>query len=403
MTRASLVGLIGLALLTGACGKKTFDSLCATQVPPPANCNTPCDPAPGAANDCEVGLHCNADGKCDLQCTQGGGECGEGYNCTNDGFCVSDGSGSDGPIIDAMDCPAVHVTAMRKVPTVQLLLDQSGSMNDPYGGGQSRWQAMRKSLVDANTGVVKKLANQVVFGATLYSGRNENGTVCPELTSKPRVINNYTEINALLQTDPIVNTPTPESIDAVVKDFKDHPAAADSIPIILLATDGLPDTCLDKNPGDQTAQEAANQKSVQAAQRAYAAGIKLYFLFIGNDAAGTHPQQMANAGAGKQPINPPDGNAKFYVATDPNALTNAFNEIIGGTISCDMKLSSAVGADDAKTGTVTINGNKINFGSDWNIGPDGQTLHIIGAACDTLKATPNATVDATFPCGTIIF
>ena len=28
-------------------------------------------------------------------------------------------------------------------PTIELLIDQSGSMNEPYGNGLSRWQAMK--------------------------------------------------------------------------------------------------------------------------------------------------------------------------------------------------------------------------------------------------------------------
>jgi hypothetical protein len=400
MTRASLVGLVGLVLLTSACGSKKFDSLCANQVPPPAACNTPCDPAPGAPSACESGYHCSPDGKCDTFCTPGGGQCGEGYECTSDGFCVSDGNGSDDPIIDAADCPAVHVTATKKIPTVQLLLDQSGSMTAAYGGGLNRWEALRKSLVDPTNGVVKKLEGQVVFGATLYSGRDPAGTVCPELTSKPRALNNFTAIQQLLQANPITNTPTAASIDAVVRDFAANPPAAGSVPIILLATDGLPDTCDVKNPGNQQEQDAANLTSIQAAQRAYAAGIKLFFLFIGDDSAGDHPQKMANAGAGMD-VN--TGNAKFYVATNPNALTAAFNDIVGGVVSCDLKLTGQVSAGDAPMGTVTINnGTPLKYGDDWNLDADGLTLHILGGACTTLKNTTNAKVDAVFPCGTII-
>ena len=33
---------------------------------------------------------------------------------------------------------------------------------------------------------------------------------------------------------------------------------------------------------------------------------------------------------------------------------------------------------------------------------NGMTIHILGAACTTLKSTPHAVVDATFPCGSII-
>src|SRR5689334_5859753 len=204
-----------------------------------------------------------------------------------------------------MPCPEVHLTGTRTTPTVELLLDQSGSMTAAYGN-TTRWQALRNSLIDPTNGVVSRLAGQVVFGATLYSNKSMdvNGTQvgiqpCPTLTNRPRQLNNATAIRNLLQnSNPDEDTPTGESIDAVVADFAAKPPMQGSPPIILLATDGLPDTCADADPPDATRQEAANQVSVRAAQRAYAAGIKLFFLFIGNEAAGNHPQQMANAGAG---------------------------------------------------------------------------------------------------------
>ena len=91
-------------MLTAACGDKSFESLCANQVPPPAACNTACNPAPGAQNDCPSGYHCSADGKCDILCTQAGNECGDGYSCTPDGRCVSGDGGCVGLQCNITDC-----------------------------------------------------------------------------------------------------------------------------------------------------------------------------------------------------------------------------------------------------------------------------------------------------------
>src|SRR5439155_7294458 len=94
MTRAFLVGIV---LLAAGCGNKTFESLCTAAVPAPAGCDTACNPS--AASTCPGGYHCSTSGKCDLFCTQLGNECGDGYSCTADGFCIknSGGSGSDEP------------------------------------------------------------------------------------------------------------------------------------------------------------------------------------------------------------------------------------------------------------------------------------------------------------------
>jgi len=359
-----------------------------------------CNTTPGAANNCADGFHCSGDGKCDIQCTATGGQCGADYSCTPDGRCVQGPNGGGGDI-DA--CPSAHVVAKAVTPTVALLLDQSKSMTATYGNTH-RWEAMRDALVNPTTGVVKTLADKVAFGATLFTAGN--GT-CPLLTAAvksgdPRVLNNFTAIQTMLNaSDPVGDTPTLESINAVVADFKAHPPSIPgSPPIIVLATDGLPDTCADPNPPNQMDQNNVNAMTVKAAQDAYAVGIKIFYLFIGNEAAGNHPQQMANAGAG---LDPATGKAKFYVATDPAALSAAFNEIVGGVLSCDLSLNGQVSTQAAPSGTVVLNNTVLTFGSDWNISGDGLTLHILGKACDTLKATPNATVDATFACGTVIF
>lgn len=410
MTRVLLLGFV---LAATACGGKTFPSLCGTQVPQPAACATACDPAPGAVSSCPSGSHCSADGKCDLVCTQDGGQCGSDYSCTGDGHCVPNGDGSgSGGNPDA--CPSVHVTAKATTPTVELLLDQSGSMTAAYGN-TDRWNAMRNALIDPTNGVVKTLAGKVAFGATLFSsesmadanGKQVGKPPCPHLThavttGDPRVLNNFTAIQTMLTAaKPDEDTPTAESINAIVQDFKDHPPTIpNSPPIIVLATDGLPDTCDDADPPTQMRQDAVNVITVQAAQAAFKAGIKIFYLFIGNEAAGTHPQQMANAGAG---LDPATGKAKFYVATDPAGLSDAFNQIVGGILSCDLKLDGQVSVDAAPNGTVTLNNMVLTFGTDWTIDPDGVTLHILGGACNTLKNTTNATIDATFACGSVIF
>ncbi|HEX3477196.1 MAG TPA: hypothetical protein VHT91_19365 [Kofleriaceae bacterium] len=112
MNRALLASL-GLALAAMACGSnKTFPSLCANQVPPPAACTTVCNNAPGAANSCPAGYFCSADGKCDAQCTLAGGQCGDGYTCTADGRCVMGNGGCTG-----LECNVADCASMGKQPT----------------------------------------------------------------------------------------------------------------------------------------------------------------------------------------------------------------------------------------------------------------------------------------------
>src|SRR6185436_1567530 len=167
-----------------------------------------------------------------------------------------------------------------------------------------------------------------------------------------------------------------------VAKFTTNPAPAGSPRIIVLATDGLPDTCSDQNPPEDNPNDprrlAANLTAVQAAQRSSAAGIKLFFLFIGPAVAGNHAQEMANAGAGLDPVS---GNAPFFIATNPAELTQAFSTIVGGVVTCDLRLDSKLDPDDAPGGTVTIDGRMLNYPTEWNLDADGITIHILGNAC----------------------
>jgi hypothetical protein len=392
MTRSLLLGFV---LLASACGNKSFESLCANQVPPPLACNTACDPTPGAQTDCPISFHCSAEGKCDTLCTQGGSECGDGYACTPNGFCTSDGKGSDQPPPD-MNCPAVHFTATKTTPSIQLLIDRSGSMANnfadkkPVTGDPVKYTTVRDALV-GTAGVITQLDQQVYFGASVYS----DDAPCPTLATVARAKGTKTAIADLInRKGPGGFTPTPPSIDAAVAEFGTNPAPAGSPSIIVLATDGLPNKCGDNTVSTQT-------ESVAAAKNAYDHGIKLYVLSVGNTAGtAAHFQALANAGQGVPAGQP---NAAYYPASTPAELSAAFQTIIGGVLSCDLKLSGQVDATDGQSGNVTLNNAPLTYGTDWTLDPDGITIHLLAGACNTLKTTANPVVDATFSCGAVIF
>ncbi len=376
-----------VAILTAAAcgGPKQFGSVCDDPNAPQA-CNMPCDPSPGASQVCPSGFYCSEDGKCDAECTTAGGQCGDGYVCTANGRCESDGT-DPGPTGPDASCPAVNFTAKAVTPSIQLLIDRSGSMNDPIGG-TTRYNAVRTSLVDGTNGVVTKLQSKAYFGASLYS----TDAPCPKLYSVGRQINNHSAIAGLIASQsPAGNTPTGGSIDQVVADFAANPPPAGSPPIIVLATDGLPNNC----DGNST---AGQQKAIQAATASYAAGIKLFILAVGNGIADNHLQAMANAGAGVQAGQP---NAPYYLANTPQDLTNAFNQIIGGVISCDLMINGTVDQNQAAGGTVTLNGMTLMYGTDWTLSTP-NTITLLGAACDALKNSVNPTVTASFPCGSVL-
>ena len=393
MNRLNAAMFFAVAASAAACGPKSSnDSLCSA-VPAPAACQTACNPSPGASNTCPGGYHCSPDGKCDLQCTQGGGECGTGFVCANDGYCNSDGTGSSHDV-DA-NCPAVHFTPTPVIPSIQLVLDRSGSMTTNFGNG-TRYSVLEDALFNSTTGAIVTTQAQVYFGEELFAGDQMPCTDGPPGTlningySAPRALNNAAALSALTTSKPPQNgaTPTSAAIDTAVAGFAATPPPAGSPPIILLATDGDPNAC---------GNGADNGRSVNSTKTAFTAGIKTFIIGVANDLNTSYLQQVANAGVGMT-----TGNAPYYTANSPSTLAAAFNSSISGAISCDLTINQAVNPATAPSAVVTLNGTALTYMTDWSLDANGMTIHILGAACTTLKSTPHAVVDATFPCGSII-
>ncbi len=300
------------------------------------------------------------------------------------------GSGSNGP--DA-NCPAVNFTPMKTTPSIEMVVDRSGSMT-MTDIAPNRYQAVENGLFGATGAIPANQAN-VYFGALLFAG---DQTPCLNTTgfTTPRALNNSNALQALLAAHPPNggSTPTADAIDRSVADFMATPPPMGSPPIILLTTDGAPNSC---------AGGGGNGPSIAAAQAAYGKGIQLFILGLANLNT-QYLQDMANAGTGK-PTNQNPGCANcspFFVANNPAALSAAFNQIINGILSCDLSLTSTIDPSQAMNGIVVINGKMLVFGTDWML-VNGNIIRLIGQACTDFKNSTNPMVSATFPCGSVIF
>ena len=333
---------------------------------------------------CPSGSYCAEDGFCTSDCEVGGDDCPDGFECGADGQCYE--SGGD-------DCPDVTVNLEPVVPTVILLVDQSGSMTADFGENLNRYQALEKALVDPVDGVVTRLQDRVSFGATLYMSQGgDAGPTCPILAEVSPAVGSLGPITDLFaDNEPTRDTPTAESVDATV-------AALDGMPdprYIVLATDGDPDTC--EFP-DDNGKQGPKDLSEQAVQNAYAAGIETFILSVGTDVTESHLQRLANAGQG---LDLATGTADFVVANNPTQLADSFDSIIRGTRSCEIELDAAVDPGRVDEGTVTLNGADLQFGTDWEL-VDERTIRLVGAACDDLRNTDTVELSASFPCGVVV-
>lgn len=417
-----LVAVAGLVVV--ACGGGTSDGppfgsggtgggglTCDTLTNPPPGCNDTCPS--GSDSECELGTFC-LNGTCSAQCVTDG-DCGDNASCNTRGRCVpvtgTGGTGGTGNT-GGNACQSVTITPSRSVPNVMFLVDQSGSMTSGFGGGENRWEAAHSAL----NSIVSGLDSIVRFGLTTYtSDDGDNNPPCPRLPTQVDFAldnagmfvdndNVYPYAYPGSQSDPTWGgdeTPTGDSMDALVSMIQSDPPPADGPTIIVLATDGEPDSCEQPNPNPT---DQARQEAVDAASAAHAAGIDVFVLWVGDlddnpaDPTRSHMQDVANAGV--------DGTGTVWVGDDPASLSNAFQTIIGDSISCDITMEERF-VDPVKAcaeGDVRLDGQQLPCSDTdgWRVKPgDDQVIELVGSACDTLK-TGDVTFSAEFPCGSVV-
>lgn len=360
----------------------------------PANCGLGCT----GDSICGPGLHCGSEGLCTAECTLLGGQCGPGQECNNLGHCVV--AQPRNPGNDGQDCPRLDVGLTAITPTVIFLLDRSGSMGKQRFGSKFRWDAVEEALVAESGGVVTELAGRVIFGAAAYN--NNMRGACPDMLEVPFALDNRAAIAELMGDNrPDGATPTGNAFHALLDALAATPPPADSPTIIILATDGEPDTCEDPLPDSPDDLEEARAAAVAGAQAAFDQGYRTYVLSVGADIATEHLQDMANAGAGL-PLDTPD-DAPFFVANDQAQVVAALEQIITDERSCELAVDNGtVDASRAAEGKVLLNGTPLAFESEWILSDDGKHIVLVGDACDSFLHTPSVELEASFPCGVIV-
>ena len=367
--------------------------------------------------------------------------------------------GMGGEPVDAGSCATLSVATVEVVPTVDLLVDTSGSM---FVQPAPFWTPLYNALMDPTAGVVKQLQTTTRFGFTSYTGIGSTGTagaMCPILQKVPYALNNFDAINtvygaiAASYNHQKWETPTHAAIDAAAADLVAFTPVPAGPKYILLVTDGSPDTCWANDP--QCGQDA----SIKAVQDAYAQGISTYVLGIGDIldpsadgcSAGRcgkdYLQDIANAGVG-QPVEPASDtnypystcvtlsptNAKanthlldatyaatgggamapYYTvsgsgsASDVTPLVTAIKQALIQTRSCTFAMTATLPTGDttgvkittnAEKGQFSYNGNPLAYNdpNGWTLSADQTGITLSGTACDSWK-TAGGTLTGAFPC-----
>ncbi|MGB0680203.1 MAG: vWA domain-containing protein, partial [Polyangiales bacterium] len=408
-----------LGLMT-ACGDDTSAAAVGPcDVTPAAitGCGASCDPNV-AVSVCQAGLFCGEKGSCTAQCSADpslGFGCSGGAICGADGRCppgstpVGGGNSGGGSNV----CAEVEVETEAVIPTVVMVIDQSGSMNANFGGS-NRWEAVCDTLMAQPGGLIDAMQGQVRFGLALYSGASTGGSnnlpidPWPDVTYVAPALDNYTAIDAqyICNVNQVKeDTPTGESLDAVRGQLVLDPVATAGPMVFIIATDGEPDHSTNPDPSAGAEQAATNQLTVEAAQRAFQAGIQSFIISVGSGAiSAAHLNEMANVGIGLPAATTPP--APSFEPNNAAELQTVLQSLVTQQLSCELTLNGTI--DDfsqACSGEVTLSppGSSRTLGCNdpqdgWEV-IDASRIRLLGQACTDFLNLTGTSVQASFPCG----
>jgi len=229
-------------------------------------------------------------------------------------------------------------------------------------------------------GVVQRLDDDVRFGFMSYqSDDGFEGAECPMLEIVAPAARNAAAIDDVFAPlTPFGDTPTGPAMLAAAELVGGEPSPT----FLILATDGLPDTCELPDPDGHA---AARADAIAATQEAYDGGAPTYVLSVGPDIAEDHLQNLANAGAG---IEPGGSSTPYYVALNPDSLVSAFDSIMDGVRFCtysfdDIEFAVREEGFVLIGARVALDGVELIEGVGWRLIGD-DTVQLVGAACDAV-------------------
>jgi hypothetical protein len=347
----------------------------------------------------------------------------------------------------APGCVDLRVEYEVVIPSVALLIDRSLSMNGTLGFAERveedvasgayvpwgcpteegapldsedqkyatwRWNVVRTVLFRPETGIVTALDGRVRFGMSLYtSGTLNPPEMCPELTQVDFALGNAAELfSAMACHDIGLDTPTRESLAQTASAL--HAVDAGGPKLIILATDGAPDSCEcpqydELSPvtcqpsttvmrdGQALTPALAEQFDVVAESRRIFEewGIVVSTIDLGSPddvALHTHLQEIARAGGGA-----------LYDGLRPTGLVEAFQSLIAGVRSCEVELNGQIVAGNESRGTVTLDGVRLplvatDAANGYRVVTPSR-IELVGQACAAIKEGDHD-LSITFPCDT---
>jgi hypothetical protein len=278
------------------------------------------------------------------------------------------------------------VTVTRKVPNVLLVVDDSGSMADaipapPMVAAQTKWDALRMAV----KALLTKYPDAVRWGLSIFPQPLGDADSCApgaiDVAVGPgtaMVIGQ--KLDAILASTLDGSTPTPETLDAIVRSKILEDPTHDSF--IVLLTDGEP-SC------------APETGVTPLIQSLLAKAVKTFVVGIG-DVTQLNPtllEEWATAGGTARMTSP-----KYFQASTLGDLTASFDSILGTVASCSYALAQK--PDDPTLLTAYFDGQAVAADPQNGATYDDATQSLVfhGKACDQIKNAQVMKIDVVYGC-----
>jgi hypothetical protein len=266
-----------------------------------------------------------------------------------------------------------------------LILDRSGSMNDPAdptapAGSTSKWADVTAALNET----IRATQASVWWGLKMFPSESGDGSCgVSDGVDVPAAVNNYGKVWPVVTmgTPQNGNTPTTVAVDKAVAFLDAHPSVNPRY--LVLATDGQPNCAM--NAGTRFGRSNDDMAAVQAVQAAATAGYKTFVIGIATTGdANTVLTQMALKGGEPRATDPP-----YYPVSQRMDLINALGLITGHVASCVFPLGTP--PPSANDVAVQVDANRITRDpahmNGWDYGAGNRSIELYGAACDAVKTS----------------
>jgi len=276
--------------------------------------------------------------------------------------------GPDVPICDEVELDASPVS------NLLLVVDKSGSMNDPTAGSDPDRTKM-DDLRDAVHFLLDEFSGKIRFGWMAYPYQDD----CDPGVVSVEVGDESAEAIGRLVDSSIAwgGTPTGESLGNARSYQGLHDATRSNF--VLLVTDGMP-TCPEGEGRYEN--DADNALALQAVVDLHADGIDSFVVGLGEDINSSNPgllSDMAEAGG-----HPRAGSVKYHQANSLADLKDAFSEIARAVFDCSLVLG--VVPEKPEWIWVYFDGQPVSRdrqdGFDYD--PQQNTIDFFGQACQRL-------------------